>query len=63
MAKHGQLGRFARAELGDSLVLLRGVGHRPWGGVVCLGCSWSGGVAHPDVSAAVGLAWRGKGET
>ena len=62
MMEHGQLGHFARAELGDSVGAFE-AGHRPWGGVVCPGYSWARGVAHPAVSAVVGLAWRVKGET
>lgn len=38
-------------------------GTDPGGGVVCPGYSWARGVAHPAVSAVVGLAWRVKGET
>lgn len=60
MMEHGQLCHFARAELGDSLGAFE-AGHRPWGGVVCPGCSWPRWVAHPAVSA--GLAWRVKGKT
>lgn len=62
MIEHGQLGHFARAELGDGLGAFE-AGHRPWGGVVCPGYSWARGVAHTAVSAVVGLAWRVKGET
>ena len=59
MMEHGQLGHFARAELGDSVGAFE-AGHRPWGGVVCPGY-WSSS-EDVCVAGAEESEWGGAGK-